>query len=194
MIVNNSGYMPTLSQAKSTDSSANVAVVGGNNPPVEKNSSDSVQISEEARSKILQEIKSGGFVDFTGEDGLYKKGLMMGLGESTVQEWSAKGLNISDEAVIAAGKTFDDAFKRMTEENGTSLAGKGGLALNKHQIILNSQEVPDWFTQEYESVLSSMDNKEMKTAFEKGELFFISKPSSSRVDALASYASVEKYR
>jgi hypothetical protein len=39
-----------------------------------------------------------------------------------------------------------------------------------------------------------MDNKEMKTAFEKGELFFISKPSSSRVDALASYASVEKYR
>jgi len=182
--------MSTLGQAKPTESSTNIAVIGGNNLPVEENSSDAVQISDVARSKMLQEIKSGEFVDFTGENGLFQKGLMMGLGVSTVQEWSAKGLNISDEAVIAAGKAFDDGMKKKYEENGTSLAGKGGLALNKYQIIMNSQEVPDWFTQEYESVLSSMDDKEMKRAFEKGDLFFTSKPSFSRVDALASYASV----
>jgi len=184
--------MPTLSQARLPESRPNISVLGGNNLPAEKSSSDPVQISEEARSKILQEIKSGWLVDFTGEEGLYKKGLMMGLSESTVQEWSAKGLNISDEAIVAAGKAFDDAFKKLTEENGTLLAGKGGLALNKHQIIINSQEVPDWFAHEYENVLSSMDNSEMKSAFEKGKLFFTSLPSSLGSDALASYASVAK--
>ncbi|MBQ0783287.1 MAG: hypothetical protein KBT66_03555, partial [Amphritea sp.] len=76
---------------------------------------------------------------------------------------------------------------------GASLAGSGGLALNKYQIVINSQEVPDWFMKEYENVLSSMDNKEMKAAFEKGGLFFTSKPSSSSVDALASYAQWQKH-
>jgi hypothetical protein len=52
--------------------------------------------------------------------------------------------------------------------------------------------VPDWFTKEYENVLSSMDNAEMKAAFEKGDLFFTSKPSAENVNALASYASVAK--
>ncbi len=191
MIVNSYGKTSAIAQTKQAENGTNIAVVGGNNLPVEKKPSDTVQISEAARSKMLQELKSGEFVNFTGENGPYKKGLMV-LGKSTMDEWSAKGLDISDEAVIAAGKAFQDAFTKMVEESGSSLAGSS-LAINKHQILINTQEVPDWFKQEYETVLSSMEDKEMKNAFEKGELFVTSKPASSRVDALASYASVAKY-
>jgi len=182
--------MPILNQAKPTESSTNIAVVAGNNLPIDKHSSDTVQISETARSKMIQEIKGGELVDFTGEDGPYKKGLMA-LGISTMQEWEAKGLNISNEAIIAAGNTYQDAFAQMVGESGSSLAGSS-LALNKYQIIINSQEVPDWFTQEYENTLTSMDDEGMKSAFEKGELFFTSIASFSRADALASYASVAR--
>jgi len=192
MIVGSYGQSFGISHSQQTGKEASIALIGGNNFPVEKNKSDTVQISEAGRTKVIQEIKNGGFVDFTGENGLYKKGLMMGLGVSTVQEWSAKGLDISDEAVIAAGKAFQDGLTGLVEEYGSSLAGKGGIALNKHQIVMNSQDVPDWFKQEYENVLSAMDNKEMKAAFERGELFFISKPPSSNVNALASYTSVAK--
>jgi len=191
MIVSSYGQSFPISQSKQSENGLSIAVVAGKNFPIEKNHSDTVQISEAAKSKMLGEIKSSGFIDFTGENGLYKKGLMMGLGVSTVQEWSANGLNISEEAVIAAGKSWDSATKKIFGESGSSFSGSS-LALNKHQIIINSQEVPDWFTNEYESVLSSMDNKEMKSAFEKGDLFFTSKPSSSSINALASYASVAK--
>lgn len=180
-----------VSQNKLTDSGASIAVEGGNTSPLEKNNSDTVQISETARSKMLQELESGKFVDFTGENGMYKLGLMA-LGKSTIQDWSVKGLNLSDEAIVSAGKAFQDGFKQKLENSGSSLAGSGGLALNKYQIVINSQETPDWFTKEYENALSSMDNIEMKAAFEKGELFFSSKHFPSSVDALTSYTSINQ--
>jgi hypothetical protein len=191
MIASSYGQSFPISQSKQSENGQSIADVAGKSFPFEKNNSDTVQISEATKSKMLEEIKNGGFIDFTGDNGLYRKGLMMGLGVSTVQEWSDKGIKISEEAVIAAGKSWDSATNKMFGESGTSSAGSS-LALNKHQIVINSQEVPDWFTQEYESVLSSMDNKEMRSAFEKGDLFFTSKPSSLNGNALASYASVAK--
>ena len=188
MIVSNSGYMPRLSQTNSTEHPLNIAAAAGNHLPLEATPSAAVQISEAARAEMLQETTD--FVDFTDQHGLFKLGLMA-LGKSTLQEWSAKGLEISDEAVIAAGKAFQDGFKKMVEKSGPSLAGSS-LALNKHQILINTQDVPDWFTQEYKAVLSSQANKEMKAAFEQGELFFTSKPSTSKTNALASYAAVLK--
>ena len=186
MIVNSYAQEFVISQSKQTENSASIAVAGGNNLPIQKHNSDTVQISEAARAKILQELKSGEFVDFTGENGMYKLGLMA-LGNSTIQDWSDKGLNISDEAIIASGKAFQDGFKQKVNDSGSSLAGSGGLALNKYQVIINSQEVPDWFTKEYKNTLSSMDNKEMKNAFEKGDLFFTQKPSLFSINALARY-------
>jgi len=189
MIVNSSAYMPILNQVKPTESSTNIAVAGGSYLPDAKYSSDTVQVSEAARSKMEQEFKSGELVDFTGENGSYKKGLMA-LGRSTMQEWESKGLNVSDEAIIASGNAFQAAFTQMVEESGPSLAGSS-LALNKYQIIINSQEVPDWFRQEYQNSLSSMDDGDMKSAFENAERFVTSKPSFSSAGALANYATVE---
>jgi len=183
MIIGNSGYTPILSQSKTIENKLDVAAFAGNNLPVQNPSADSVQISDAAKAKMFQ--KTSDFVDVTGEHGMYKLGLMA-LGESTLQ-----GLEVSNEAVIAAGKAFQDGFKGMVERSDSSLAGSS-LALNKHQILINTQDVPEWFTREYENTLAVQTNKQMKDAFEKGELSYASKPSSSKNQALASYARVAK--
>jgi hypothetical protein len=186
MITNNHGLLPAISQTKAAEGRTAVAVASGNNLPAESASVDTVQISTAAREKMQQELSSGKFIDFRAEDGPYKLGLMA-MGSSTIEAWAAEGLELSDEAIIAAGEALQNGFKQNIEETGSSL---GSVSLNKHQIVLNSQDVPDWFIKEYESVLSSMEDKGMKAAFEQGETFFASKPSSSNVNALASYSAI----
>lgn len=193
MMIDNYGPSFSVSQSKQAGSSAIVAETSGKSLPPESNRVDTVTISEAARSDMLDEMRSGQFMDFTGDNGPYKLGLMA-LGSSTINDWSAKGLELSDEAVIAAGEAFNDGFKSMVEVSGASMSESGGLTLNKYQIVMNAQKVPDWFTSEYETVLSSMENKEAKAAFEKGDLFFSSKPSSENSNALATYASVGNTR
>lgn len=188
MITYNHGLLSAINQTKATDSRTIVAVASGNNLPADKASVDTVQISAAAREQMQQELSSGKFVDFTAENGPYKLGLMA-MGSSTLEAWSAEGLELSDETIIAAGEALQNGLKQNIEETGSSL---GSVSLNKHQIVINSQDVSDWFIKEYESVLSSMEDKGMKAAFEQGETFFASKPSSSNIDALASYASVAK--
>ncbi len=190
MIVSDSDYISSLNQTKPADSRLSITGEGGNYLPTEKTSSDSVHISDAARLKMLEE--TNGFMEATGDEGMYKLGLMA-LGSSTMQEWSTKGLNMSDEAVIAAGKAFQDAFKQAVEDNGSSLAGSR-VALNKHQIIINNQDVPDWFTQDYDNARSALENPEMKRAFEKGELFFISSPSAPKAVEINSYDTVAKFK
>lgn len=188
MITNNYGLLPAINQSKPAESRAAVATVGGNELPAKKGSVDTVQISDVARSKMLQELSSGEMVDFTGENGAYKKGLMA-LGSETIQGWKDQGLDISDEAIIAAGEAFQQGFSQIVAQNGDATAGSS-LALNKHQIMINSQPVPDWFMQEYESTLAAMDDKTMKNAFEKGATVFTSMPSPSNLDAVGSYTRI----
>ncbi|MBQ0784678.1 MAG: hypothetical protein KBT66_10635, partial [Amphritea sp.] len=125
MMVHSYGQSFAISQSQPGDTDTSIAVAGGNNLPVKKDNADSVQISEAAKSKMLAELKSGEFVDFTGENGMYKLGLMA-LGNNAVQAWSTKGLDVSDEAIIAAGKAFQDGLKQKIEDSGASLAGSGG--------------------------------------------------------------------
>ena len=187
MQVSNPQYIPTLTNIKaatvSPTSSPAVAAADGKPLPAE-----SINISDAARSKMLQELSSGEMVDFTGEDGAYKKGLMA-LGSETIQGWKDQGLDISDEAIIAAGEAFQKGFSQIVAQNGDATAGSS-LALNKHQIVINSQAVPDWFMQEYESTLAAMDDKAMKNAFEKGATVFTSMPSPSNLEAVGSYARI----
>ena len=187
MQVSNPQYIPTLTNIKaatvSPTSSPTVAAADGKPLPAE-----SINISDAARSKMLQELSSGEMVDFTGEDGAYKKGLMA-LGSETIQGWKDQGLDISDEAIIAAGDAFQTGFSQIVAQNGDATAGSS-LALNKHQIMINSQAVPDWFMQEYESTLAAMDDKAMKNAFEKGATVFASMPSPSNLEAVGSYARI----
>ena len=186
MIVSNSGYVPGLNQTKQLNDNPMLAAASGNSLPEDGSSSVSVKISEAANSKVWE--KTTGFTDIRTEDGMYRFGLVA-LGQSTIQEWSSKGMEFSDETVIAAGEALQQAMNEAFA--GSSQAGTS-VALNKHQIIINSQDVPDWFRQEFQNSLAALDNEEMKNAFKKGELAFISKPSFSNSDALANYESIAK--
>jgi hypothetical protein len=192
MQVSNPPYIPILTNIKAATVSPTVTAVDGKPSPESNKGSqtsvESVNISDAARTKMLQELSSGEMVDFTGEDGAYKKGLMT-LGSETIQGWKDQGLGISDEAIIAAGEAFQQGFSKIVAQNGDTTAGSS-LALNKHQIMINSQPVPDWFMQEYESTLAAMDDKATRNAFEKGATVFASMPSSSNLDAVGSYARV----
>ncbi|MTI99012.1 MAG: hypothetical protein FH752_10370 [Marinobacter adhaerens] len=190
MISNSTGYLSALNQTGFTENSRKLAATGGNNLPKEEPPEATVQISKEAKSLTLGEPINGGLVSVTGEVGTYTLG-RMALGINTMQEWSAKGLLISDDSIAAAGKAFQEAFSKAAEESGTSFAGSR-VTLNKHQIMIDSQKVPDWFHREYEDMTSSLKDEEMKRSFESGELFFTSPPPVPRANALASYAAVAK--
>ncbi len=190
MISNSTGYLSALNQTGFTENSRKLAATGGNNLPKEEPPEATVQISKEAKSLTLGEPINGGLVSITGEVGTYTLG-RMALGINTMQEWSAKGLLISDDSIAAAGKAFQEAFSKAAEESGTSFAGSR-VTLNKHQIMIDSQKVPDWFHREYEDMTSSLKDEEIKRAFESGELFFTSPPPLPRANALASYAAVAK--
>ena len=169
--------------------------IGNKLPP--GNSGENVTISEGGRSALEREMQNIAeardnqeFVDFRGHDGKIRLGLMA-LGQSTMDGWSSKGLEINEESILAAGEAFQNAFRKNLEENGSSTAGSA-IALNRHQIIINSQAVPDWFVKEYENTLSSMGDSKLKTAFENGDLFHISQPSASSSEALSRYAEVKR--
>ena len=185
MQISNPQNIPIFSNIKAATVSPLVTTADGKPSPER---AESINISDAARSKMLQELSSGEMVDFTGKDGAYKKGLMA-LGSETIQGWKDQGLDISDEAIITAGEAFQKGFSQIVAQNGDATAGSS-LALNKHQIMINSQPVPDWFMQEYESTLAAMDDKAMKNAFEKGDTVFASMPSASSIQAIGSYARV----
>jgi len=194
MQISDNGYSSSLADIKSAvNTITQTTKLSGNSLP--SNPSDkqstSVSISQAAHDQSIQATK--GLIDMSGEDGTYKLGLMA-LGNSTIQGWADQGLALTKEAVIAAGEAFQQAFSQMQDESDGSLAGSS-LALNKYQIVMDSQQTPDWFKQEYESVLASMDNHEMKDAFQQGDLFVTSKASSlNNVNALANYSTVANIR
>jgi len=194
MQISDNGYSSNLAGIKSAvNTITQTSKPSGNalpSNPSDKHST-SVSISQTAHDQSIQATQ--GLIDMSGEDGAYKLGLMA-LGNSTIQDWADQGLPISKEAVIAAGEAFQQAFSQMQDESDGSLAGSS-LALNKYKIVMDSQQTPDWFKQEYEAVLASMDNNEMKDAFQQGDLFVTSKASSlNNVNALANYSSVANIR
>lgn len=163
-------------------------------PPA--NREDNVDISERGRLALEREMQNIAtarenqeFVDFRGHDGKIRLGLTA-FGKAAMDGWSDKGLEIAKESILAATEAFQDAFRSNLEEHGSSTAGTA-ISLNRHQIVINSQAVPDWFLEEYKSALSSMGNIKLKSAFENGDTFFVSPPTALNFEALSRYAEIE---
>lgn len=169
--------------------------IGNKLPP--GNSGDNVSISESGRAVLEREMRNMAeardnqeFVDFRGNDGKIRLGLFA-LGQSAMDGWSSKGLELNEESILAVGEAFQNAFRTNLEENGSSTAGSA-IALNRHQIVIDSQAVPDWFVKEYEITLSSMGDSKLKSAFENGDAFHVSQLSVSSSEALSRYAEVKR--
>ena len=179
---------------KSPDIPTESAVLTGKTLPP-GNSGENVDISEDGRSVLEREMRNIAearenqeLVDLRGNDGKIRLGLWA-LGQSTVDDWSSKGLELNEESILAAGDAFQSAFRKNLEKNGSSTAGSS-ISLNRHQIVINSQAVPDWFVEEYEHTLASMASSQLKSAFENGDTFYVSPPSTSSSDALRRYSAV----
>lgn len=191
------GTLPQVQQPhpqRPSDIPAKFAAGTGNTLPPEY-SGENVDISEGARlaleherQNIAEARKNQELIDLRGHDGKIRLGLMA-LGQSTVDDWSSRGLELEEQSIIAAAEAFQSAFRENLERNGSSTAGSS-VALNRHQIVINSQSVPGWFVEEYEETLSSMDNSQLKSAFENGDTFYVSQPSTPSSKALSRYAAV----
>lgn len=195
MIVGTLAQVQQPHTLSSADNQPKIADRAGKVLPPE-NQAAVVDISERGRLTIEREMQNidkarenREFVDFRGHDGNVRLGLWA-LGKTALDGWSAKGLEITGESILAAAEAFQEAFRENLEKNGPSTAGTA-IALNRHQIVINSQAVPDWFVEEYGSILSSMDDCKLKSAFENGDTFFVSPPSALGSQALNRYADVE---
>lgn len=195
MQVDSSARIFQLPQSRSSDNQSSIADKTGNPLPPGNQETD-VAISERGRSALEREKQNIAnarenqeFVDFRGHDGQIRLGLWA-IGEASMDSWSEKGLEITEESVLAAAEAFQAATRKMQEKHGSETAG-AGIALNRHQIILNSQPVPDWFVEEHAAMLSSLDNGALKNAFEHGDTFFVTPPSASSSEALSRYADVK---
>jgi hypothetical protein len=191
------GALPQVQQSYSLRSSdiltKSADGIGNMLPP--GNSGENVDISEGGRLVLEREMRNIAeardnqeLIDFWGRDGQVRLGLMA-LGQSAINDWSSKGLELNEESILAAAEAFQSAFRKNLEENGPSTAGSS-IALNRHQIVINSQAVPDWFVEEYQYALSLMGTSKVKSAFENGDTFYVSQPSVSSSEALSRYAAV----
>lgn len=192
------GALPQLQQSHSLRSpditTKSADGIGNMLPP--GNSGENVDISEGGRSALELEMRNIAeaqdnqkLIDLRGDDGKLRLGLMA-LGQSVMGGWSSKGLELNKESILAAAEEFQNAFRKNLEESGPSTAGSS-IALNRHQIVINSQAVPDWFVEEYKNTILSMDNSKLKNAFENGDTFYISQPSVSSFEAFNRYTAVK---
>ncbi len=143
---------------------------------------ETVEISEIGRSVLEREVRNIAevrdnqeLIDLRGHNGKIRLGLMA-LGQPAMNDWLSKGLELDEKSILAAGEAFQSACRKNLEANGSSTAGSS-ISLNRHQIVINSQAVPDWFVDEYKNMLSSMDNSQVRSAFENGDTFYVSQPS-----------------
>ena len=73
-----------------------------------------------------------------------------------------------------------------------SLGGKAGyVALNKHQIVMNYQQTPDWFEGEQQDFIASHPIPEVRERFSNGDWFVaIQTTSGSSTRAISAYSNV----
>ncbi|MEY8205927.1 MAG: hypothetical protein RPR40_12770 [Bermanella sp.] len=105
--------------------------------------------------------------------------------------WSAKGLELSDETLLAATQAFLDGSQEVMTNK---LAGKGGgsLSLNAHQIVMNNQDVHQWFLDEYQAQLDVLPPKS-RELYESGALFVTGFRDSKVSLALNSYEKISRF-
>lgn len=77
---------------------------------------------EHERQNIAEARKNQELIDLRGHDGKIRLGLMA-LGQSTVDDWSSRGLELEEQSIIAAAEAFQSAFRENLERNGSSTAG-----------------------------------------------------------------------
>lgn len=96
-----------------------------------------------------------------------KLGMIALGGEKQIENWNSAGVEITENTLLAAATVFNRGFKEMGD------SGNGGITYNRHQIVINSQETPQWFKEEAITKLAFLDSPEMEKAFKSGALYYV---------------------
>jgi len=155
------------------------------------NNNDSLHISNVAHSHLKNPLPTANTTSsspqlIVGADAMIGLGAMALGGSTQLEKWREKGLEVTEESLMAASKTFQEGFKELMNKRSST---SEGLSLNTHQIVMNSQTTPDWFKTEYQNELSLMGDTETKKAFEQGAVYHLSPHNSSVSKALNAYKS-----
>lgn len=121
---------------------------------------------------------NGKIMSVSSKEGLLELG-RLALGNSTIDDWTKKGITLSDESLIAAAKAFQEGFKSIVDQHGTNTAGSS-VSINKHQIVINNEtQIPEWFSEEYNLVRASINDSAHRDAFDNEAPFFAFLPPST---------------
>ncbi len=106
------------------------------------------------------------------------------LGEEVLNDWQDKGLTITSAV-------FDGVLEAMNSGLRALEGNAGYVALNKHEIVMNNQETPEWFVKEKQDIIASHPNPKVRESFSNGDLFFaVQTASSTSSRAIAAYRNV----
>lgn len=129
---------------------------------------------ENTMNKLREHHASGGVTQISADP--YENSLSIGImalgGMKQLEKWEAQGMPISEESILAAGDAFNAGFKQRLDESGGTYSKKG-LAINRHEIVKTNQDVPDWFLEEQQNLISQMAQNGTRAAFERGALFHV---------------------
>lgn len=130
------------------------------------------QCFENAMQKLEQQFDAGQTNRISADP--YENQLGIGImalgGFEQVKTWREQGMELSEASILAAGKTFNDAYKQHISTSKNSSTAQG-FSINRHEIIKNNQAVPEWFLEEQQMLLDLMGQSATRQAFERGALF-----------------------
>lgn len=122
----------------------------------------------------------------TGHDALIGLGMVALGGEVQLDKWREQGLEITEDTLLMAAKTFQEGMKSVFEQVSPTSAG---LSLNRYQIVTDAQDTPEWFGDEYRGNLLMMDDPKVRNAFAQGESYYLSLRNSVEIKAINQYES-----
>lgn len=129
------------------------------NPSVERQEAAATAPSD--RVSITPELLSGA-------DMFRSLGTLVLGGEEQIRQWENQGLKITDETYEKAFEVLNQSFREHMNNRNSS-----GVAFNRHQIVMSSQAVPEWFIQEQLNEITAIGNGDMRESFSAGELYYV---------------------
>lgn len=103
-----------------------------------------------------------------GQDNIYSLSVLALGGEGQLRDWQGQGLEVSGDTIEKAYEVWNQGFKDAMRS-----PGKSSLALNRYDIVIGSQQVPDWFMQERHLYMEALTDAEIKASFGSGSLYHV---------------------
>ena len=118
--------------------------------------------------------------------GLMELGILALGGEKQIEAWRSQGMEVSDKTILAAAKAFQEGAKQSLDKTPNT----HGLSINRHQIVLNNQDTPAWFTEEYSLEIAMMENGNVKKSFQQGDEYHITMLDTYTAKAINAYKNI----